>query len=294
MAHLSSSLNTPLDASYWLQCNWLQPPLRAPEWVINWGLHKDWPFKRAILEYKQAAGLIPPLPLRRPILTGGFACQEATYQHWKRVVDKLWEDKRHCQQAAARQCHLDKEAARQWQEANRCQQLLDEHATYNCQEAAPHQQLLDEVTARPQCLLDKEAACCLMAERNALARQMAATQTIFLWLCCHCLHVQLARQTLRWQQRKAALAHLQYKQDCCLRAALTEKQHWQAATAQVKALANKTTKQCCHEAAAREKMLANEATKHCCHKAAARKKAFANKANKQRCQESAKRAVALA
>jgi hypothetical protein len=55
---------------------------------------------------------------------------------------------------------------------------------------------------------NEEAARRLMAERAALARQMAAAQTIFLWLCCRCLHVRLARQTLRQQQRKAALARL--------------------------------------------------------------------------------------
>jgi hypothetical protein len=37
----------------------------------------------------------------------------------------------------------------------------------------------------------------LMAKHTALAQQMAAAQTIFLWLCCRCLHVRLARQTLR-------------------------------------------------------------------------------------------------
>ncbi len=55
-AHSSSSLDTPLDASYWLQCNWLQPPPRPPEWVIGWALRKVWPFECAACEYKQATG----------------------------------------------------------------------------------------------------------------------------------------------------------------------------------------------------------------------------------------------
>jgi hypothetical protein len=109
--HLSLSLDTPLDASYWLQRNWLQPPPRTPERVIDRALRKDWPFECTILKYKQAAGLLPPLPLWEPILTRGRTCQEAAYQHWKRAMDESWEDKHHRQQAAACQRHLDKEAA---------------------------------------------------------------------------------------------------------------------------------------------------------------------------------------
>jgi hypothetical protein len=103
-----------------------------------------------------------------------------------------------------------------------------------------------------------------MAECSALAQQMAAAQTIFLWLCrCH-LHVQLACQTSRQQQPEAALAHLQYKQDCCSHAALAEKQHQQAAAAQAKALADKATKQHRHKVAAWEKALTNKANKQQC------------------------------
>ncbi len=68
---------------------------------------------------------------------------------------------------------------------------------------------------------------------------MVATQTIFLWCRRRRLHIRIARQTLRQQQSKAALACLGYKHDCCLHAALAEEQRWQAATAQVKALADK-------------------------------------------------------
>jgi hypothetical protein len=90
---------------------------------------------------------------------------------------------------------------------------------------------------------------------------MAAAQTIFLW-CRRCrLHIWLAQQTLRQQQRKAALAHLQYKQDCCLHVALTEEQHQQAAASRVKALANKTDKQCRQDALA-AKQHCQELAKH--------------------------------
>ncbi len=72
-------------------------------------------------------------------------------------------------------------------------------------------------------LLLCDAAC----KCAALAQWMATAQTIFLWLRCCCLHIQLALQTLRRQQCKAALAGLQYKQDCCSRTALMEEQHQQ-------------------------------------------------------------------
>ncbi len=125
---------------------------------------------------------------------------------------------------AACQRHLDEETARQRQEANRCQQLLDKRAAYERQKAVRRQRLLDKETARPQRLLDEEAAHCLMAKCAALSRQMGAARTIFLWLCHRRLHVRLARQTLRRQQCEAALARLRYEQDCCLRAALVEEQ----------------------------------------------------------------------
>ncbi len=73
-------------------------------------------------------------------------------------------------QTSARQRHLDKETARQRQEANHCQRLLDERAAYECQEAVRRQWLLDKETAHHQRLLDKEAACRLMAKCAALAR----------------------------------------------------------------------------------------------------------------------------
>ncbi len=91
-----------------------------------------------------------------------------------------------------------------------------------------------------------------MAERAALARQMVAAQTIFLWLCRRRLHVRLARRTLRRQQRKAALAHLQYEQDCCSRAALAEEQRQQAAAVQAKALADKADERRWQDALAAE------------------------------------------
>jgi hypothetical protein len=149
----------------------------------------------------------------------------------------MWEHERHCLQTAARQRYIDEQAARkqqeaahrqrlldehaanECQEANRRQRLLDKRATYEHQEAISRQRLLNEETARCQHLLDKEAACRLMAERAALARQMVAAQTIFLWLRSRRLHIRLVRQTSRRQQREATLARLRYEQDCCRRAA---------------------------------------------------------------------------
>jgi hypothetical protein len=82
-----------------------------------------------------------------------------------------------------------------------------------------------------------------MAKCAALAWQMGAARTIFLWLRRRRLHIRLARQTLRQQQRKASLARLQYEQDCCSHVALTEEQRQQAAAVQAKALANEADKQ---------------------------------------------------
>ncbi len=177
------------------------------------------------------------------------------------MVDELWEHERHRLQTVARQRHLDKKAARKKQEAAHCQRLLDKRAVNECQEAARK----DEAT-HCQRLLKEEAAHCLMAERAALTRKMVAAQTTFLWLCCRRLHVGLARQTSRRQQHKAALALLQYKQDCCSRAVLAEEQCRQAAAVRAKALANEADER------RRQDALAVE----------------------QRCRESAERAVAMA
>jgi hypothetical protein len=188
-----------------LQYKWSQPPPRAPDWVITDYLklnppanvghplcNEEW-LQRALCEDQQAVGLLPPKFPGGPILHGARARAEHAYWDWKWAVDNLWEDEHHRLQTAAHQCHLDKKIAHQCQEANRCQRLLDERATYECQEAVCCQRLLDEETARCQRLLNKEAARCLMAKRAALARQMAAAQTIFLWLRHRHLHVQLAR-----------------------------------------------------------------------------------------------------
>jgi hypothetical protein len=242
-AHLpSSSLS---DPSAWLQYKWSQPSPRAPDWVFNDYQKfnppanvgcplrdKEW-HQRAFCKDTQAAGILPPDPPGGPILHRACARTEHAYRDWKWTVNDLWEDERHRLHMAVRQC----------QEANCCQQLLDERAAYKNQEAVSRQQLLNEETARLQRLLYKEAACRLMAERAALARQMAAAQTIFLWLRRHQLHVRLTRQTSRRQQREAALAHLQYKQDCCLCTALAEEQQRQAAAAQAMALADEADDQ---------------------------------------------------
>jgi hypothetical protein len=173
-AHLSlSSLSNP---SAWLQYKWSQPLLHAPDWVRN---APDNRIGCALRKDQQAAGLLPPKSPGGPILLGACACAERAYQDWKWAVSKLWEHKRHHLQMAARQ------------------RLLDERAAHECQEAARRQRLLNEETACRQRLLDKEATRRLMAECAALAQQMAAARTIFLWLCRRRLHVRLARQTLQ-------------------------------------------------------------------------------------------------
>jgi hypothetical protein len=95
-----------------------------------------------------------------------------------------------------------------------------------------------------------------LAERRAQAQERAAAHTIFLWLRRRRLHIQLARQTSRRQQREAALAHLRYKQDCCSRAALAKEQHRQAAAAREKALADKADRR------RRQDVLAKEQHRH--------------------------------
>ncbi len=191
---------------------------------------------------------------------------ERSYQDWKWAVNELWEHERHHLQTAAHQC------------------LLDKHAAHERQEAARHQRLFDKETARCQCLLDKETTCRLKVKCAALAQQMAAAQTIFLWLRRRHLHVQLVHLTSGQQQRKAALVYLRYEQDCCLRAVLMEEQCQQAAAARGKAWANKADKQRRQDALAAEK---------CCQESAEHAAATAESAlaKEQRCRESAERAV---
>ncbi len=255
---------------------------RTPDWVIDDYLkfnppadvgcplcNEKW-LQRALCEDQQAASLLPPKLPGGPILLGAHARAECAYQDWKWAVDDLWEDERHRFQTAARQCHLDKETARQLQEANCRQRLLDKRAAYECQKAVRCQRLLDKETARCQRLLNEESACCLMVERAALAQQMAAAQTIFLWLCRRRLHVRLARQTLRQQQCKAALARLRYEQECCLHAAMADERQQQAAATQEKALADEADEQRCQEEAAHAAALVDTglAKERCCHEMA--------------------------
>jgi hypothetical protein len=129
-AHLSSSTDAPIDPSSWLKIKWCQLPLHAPDWVIDkWYAcahrNDDW-LNRAWREDTQDVGLLPPLPLVGPILTGGCALAEQAYQHWKRAVGELWEDERHHLQTPAPQRLLNEQAARQLQEAAHCQCLLNE------------------------------------------------------------------------------------------------------------------------------------------------------------------------
>ena len=78
--------------------------------------------------------------------------------------------------------------------------------------------------------------------RQALMQRSAA-HTIFLWLCWRRLHTRLTRQTSRQQLCEAALACLQYEQECSNRAALAEKQRLASATARTKALTNAAVEQ---------------------------------------------------
>ncbi len=127
-------------------------------------------------EDQQTAGLLPPKSPGGPILLGACARAKHVYQDWKWAVDKLWEHEHHRLQTAACQCLLDKRAAHKCQEATRqeaacaAQRLLDEQAALECHKAL-----------RRQGILNKEAAS---HQRAAQARQMAAAQIIFLWLCC--------------------------------------------------------------------------------------------------------------
>ncbi len=122
---------------------------------------------------------------------------------------------------------------------------------------------------RCQSILNKEAASCQYA---AHAQQTAAARIIFLLLCHRRLHAWLACQTLRPQQREAAHARLQHKQECCARALQAEEQRKQATAGQAKAVANEANKR--HQqakaeigeqrrqaATAREKALAQAADK---------------------------------
>jgi hypothetical protein len=191
----------------------------------------------AVCKDQQAAGLLPPSSPGGPILLGARARAECAYQDWKGAINALWADKCH------RLFLLDKEAARACQQAACCQHLLDEEAASARQEAAHarRQQLLDKDAARArqvaaalhQRLLDD----CVAEE----GQKQAAAQTIFLWLCCRRLHIQIARQTSRRQQREATLARLRYEQECCNRAALAKEKRRQAVAAREQAVANKIT-----------------------------------------------------
>jgi hypothetical protein len=288
-AHLSlSSLS---DYSGWLQYEWLQPPPLAPEWVINSYLkfdpsanvgrslrNEEW-LQQALCKDQQVASLLPPKLPGGPILLGARARAERYYQDWKWTVNALWEDERHRLQMAARQRHFDKQAACKQQEAAYCQCLLDKRAVNKCQEANCCQPLLNEQAAnncqeaaRPQRLLDKETAChqCLLDAHTAVARWTAATTTIFLRLCRCCLQIRLSRKTARLQQCEAALARLQYKQECCARAAMADKRQRQAMATREKVLANEADEQRCQEEAACTAMLAEMALakEQCRHKVA--------------------------
>jgi hypothetical protein len=100
-------------------------------------------------------------------------------------------------------------------------------ATRARQEAACRQQLLDKQATRTR----QEAAA---ARARQEAARRAAARTIFLWLRRRRLHIRLARQTSRRQQREANLARLRYKDDCCAHAALANANRQQPAAVRVK------------------------------------------------------------
>jgi hypothetical protein len=254
-----------------------------------------------------------------PILHGARARAERTYKDWKWAIDDLWAEERHCQQLLDEQAARARQegaAARARQEAARRQQLLDEQeqeATRACQEAARRQQLLNEQAPRARqeagLLFAKHLfARCIAkdqrsAERRAQAQERAATRTIFLWLCRRRLHIRLVRQTLRCQQRGAALARLRYEQDCCRRAALAEEQRRQAAAARANAAVDEATEQLRRVedalSSARAIALAEAANERRCHEAAAHAKALAVQElavadDKHHCHEAAAHATALA
>ena len=60
------------------------------------------------------------------------------------------------------------------------------------------------------------------------------TKTLFLWLCHNHLHIQLAHQTLRNQQREANLTCLHYKDECCALVALANANHHQSAVVSIR------------------------------------------------------------
>jgi hypothetical protein len=135
-----------------------------------------------------------------------------------------------------------------------------------------------------------------MAECNALAGKMATGQTIFLWFCRCRLHARLACQILQQQQHEAPLARLRYKQECCVRAAMADKQQLQAAAMREKALANEAKEQLRHIAAKCSAALAEMVlAKEQCHHEEAEHAALSvasSLANEQRCHEAAACAAA--
>ncbi len=60
------------------------------------------------------------------------------------------------------------------------------------------------------------------------------TKTLFLWLCHNHLHIRLAHQTLRNQQREANLTCLHYKDECCALVALANANHHQSAVVSIR------------------------------------------------------------
>ena len=143
--------------------------------------NEDW-FERAYCEDLQTTGLLTPDATPR---LPRFWHVECAYQDWKWTVDLLWEAARHREQ------QLDDK--------------LEEVACLKCLRDEHHHRLLDKraAQARHKALVRHQ---CLIAKAAALEREMAAAQTIFLWLCRQRHHIRLTRQTLGRLQHEAALA----------------------------------------------------------------------------------------
>jgi hypothetical protein len=86
-------------------------------------------------------------------------------------------------------------------------------------------------------------------ERAAREQRTVVASTILLWIPHRRLQIRLTRTTAQWQQREAALARQQYKQECCTRTVMAEERQQQASATREIALANEANKQRCHEAA---------------------------------------------
>jgi hypothetical protein len=230
-------LPSPSHPPGFLFFKWEQPSKRAPEgdWWLNFPewwhalCHEDWCVRA---RRKDRAGTMLRWPQEWPHPSVMQQDQAAHFMQWKRAAGgrPIHEYQRG---ATGREYMVWKRTldnvvesawARHHQAAHDCQEAT---AACACQEAAHRQKLLDEQAART-----RQEAAAARARQEAACR--AAARTIFLWLCRRRLHIRLACQTLRRQQREADLARLHYEDNCCARAALTNANRQQPAAVRVK------------------------------------------------------------